>query len=82
MSDDFNRAAFDTPNQIVSTPSKEQYIINAEGTKTAIVLPIDLYERLLEDLHDLAVVAERKSETPVSLSQFVTNPLTRDCRSW
>jgi hypothetical protein len=59
-----------TPNQIVSTPSKEQYIIDAEGTKTAIVLPIDLYEQLLEDLHDLAVVAERKSETPVSLSQM------------
>jgi hypothetical protein len=54
----------------MNTPLKEQYIIDADGNKTAIVLPIEQYEQLLEDLHDLAIVAERRSEKPVSLSQM------------
>ena len=47
---------------------KEQYIIDAEGKKTAIVLPIEQYKQLLEDLHDLTIVAERQAETLVSLA--------------
>lgn len=52
------------------TPLKEHYIIDAEGNKTAIVLPIEQYEQMLEDLHDLAIVAERREETPVSLAKM------------
>lgn len=44
---------------------KEQFIFNEKGKKTAAVLPIDKYEQLLENLHDLAVIAERKSESTV-----------------
>jgi hypothetical protein len=36
----------------MSMPLKEQYIIDADGNKTAIVLPIGQYEQLLEDFHD------------------------------
>jgi hypothetical protein len=54
----------------MKTPVKEQYIIDAEGNKTGIILPIEQYEQMLEDLHDLAIVAERRSETPVSLAQM------------
>lgn len=39
---------------------KGQFIINEKGQKTAAILPIEEYEELLEDLHDLAVVAERR----------------------
>lgn len=39
-----------------------QYLTNEKGRKTAVVLPIDKYEKLLEDLDDLAVIAERRSE--------------------
>ena len=28
------------------------------------------YDRLLEDLHDLAVLAERRGETPVSMNEI------------
>jgi hypothetical protein len=52
------------------TPVKEQYIIDAEGNKTGIILSIEQYEQMLEDLHDLAIVAERRTEQPVSLANM------------
>jgi hypothetical protein len=54
----------------MSTPVKEQYIIDAEGNKTGIILSIEQYEQMLEDLHDLAIVAERRIEQPVSLANM------------
>jgi PHD/YefM family antitoxin component YafN of YafNO toxin-antitoxin module len=54
----------------MTTPLKEQYIIDAEGNKTAIILSIEQYEQMLEDLHDLAIVAERRIEKSVSLANM------------
>ena len=39
---------------------QEQYVIDKEGKRIAVLLAIKDYERLLEDLHDLAIVAERR----------------------
>ena len=49
---------------------KRQYIINEKGQKKAAILPIDEYEELVEDLHDLAVVAERKGEATISFEEL------------
>jgi PHD/YefM family antitoxin component YafN of YafNO toxin-antitoxin module len=49
---------------------REQYIVDNEGKKTAVILPIERYKQLLEDLHDLAVVAERRTEKPISLEEM------------
>ena len=38
------------------------YITNEAGEKTAVVLPIEQFQSLLEELEDLAAVAERKNE--------------------
>jgi hypothetical protein len=46
--------------------SRKQYQTDAQGRRTAIVLPIAEYEQLLEDLHDLAVVAERRDDPTLS----------------
>ena len=54
----------------MSTPVKGQYIIDREGNNTGIILSIEQYEQMLEDLHDLAIVAERRSEQPVSLAEM------------
>jgi PHD/YefM family antitoxin component YafN of YafNO toxin-antitoxin module len=54
----------------MSTPVREQYIIDREGNKTAIILSIEQYEQMLEDLHDLAIIAERRAEQPVSLAKM------------
>ena len=48
----------------------QQYVVNDQGKKTAILLPIRKYQKLLQDLHDLAVVAERKDEEPISLVEM------------
>ena len=48
----------------------EQFIVDSHGKRMAVLLPIKKYEQLLHDLHDLAVVAERKDEKPISLSEM------------
>jgi PHD/YefM family antitoxin component YafN of YafNO toxin-antitoxin module len=49
---------------------EQQYITNQKGKRTAVILPIKIYEQLMEDLHDLAIIAERKSEQPISLAEM------------
>ena len=48
----------------------EQYVINPAGEKTAVILSLKQYQRLQEDLHDLAVMAERRGERPISLEEM------------
>ena len=49
---------------------REQFIVDRDGKKTSVVLPIEDYERLLEDLHDLSVVAERRNEATISFDEL------------
>jgi PHD/YefM family antitoxin component YafN of YafNO toxin-antitoxin module len=49
---------------------QEQYVIDTKGNKTAVIVPLKRYEQLMEDLHDLAVVAERREEKPISLEEM------------
>ena len=46
------------------------YLTNESGEKTAVVLPLSDYEKLIEDLEDLAVVAERRDEPTLSHEQL------------
>jgi PHD/YefM family antitoxin component YafN of YafNO toxin-antitoxin module len=50
--------------------SAEQFVVDAKGRRTAVILSVARYEQLLEDLHDLAVVAERRDEELVSLDEM------------
>ena len=52
------------------TAERERFVFDDKGNRTGVVLSLRRYRRLLEDLHDLAVVAERRSEKAVSLSQL------------
>ena len=49
-----------------------QYLTDAQGNRVAVVLPISDYERLLEDIDDLAVVAERRDEPVIAREDFVS----------
>ncbi len=40
------------------------------GRKTAVILPVTRYKKLLEDLLDLAVVAERREEEAIGLDEM------------
>ena len=48
-----------------------QFVTDSQGRKTAVILPIEEYDELLEDLADLAVTAERKGESVVAHDQAV-----------
>jgi len=49
---------------------QEQFVVDAKGKKTGVILSLKRYQKLIEDLHDLAVIAERRSEEPISLDEM------------
>jgi len=55
---------------------KAEYIVR-NGVPSAVILPLAEYEGLLEDLHDLAVLARRKDEPLIPLAE-VKKRLKRD----
>ena len=54
-----------------------QYVTDENGKKTAVILPIEEFEELLEDMEDLAVMAERREE-PAIPHEEVLERLKRD----
>ena len=48
-----------------------QFITDENGTKQSVILPISTFQSLLEDLEDLALVAERKGEATTSHDDFL-----------
>lgn len=46
--------------------TEKKYIVDDKGKKSAVIVPIGKFEELLEDIHDLAIVAERRDEETVS----------------
>ena len=50
-------------------PGKE-FVVDSKGRKTAVILPIETFEELMEDMHDLAVIAKRKDEKPISANEL------------
>lgn len=59
------------------TTQREQFIVDENGKRTGVVLSFRRYQKLMEDLHDLAIVAERRREQPVGLDE-VKRRLKRD----
>ncbi len=48
----------------------ERYVVDEKGQRIAVIVPLEEYEKLQEDLHDLAVVAERRDEKTISLEEL------------
>jgi hypothetical protein len=53
-----------------TTSLNGRYVTDRQGKRTGMVLSPKQYSRLMEDLHDLAVVAERRSEKPIGLDEM------------
>jgi len=49
-----------------------QYLTNANGERTAVLLTIDVFNQLLEDIEDLAAIAERRDEPTLTHDEVVT----------
>ena len=54
-----------------------QYVTNDAGQRSAVIVPLDQFYQLLEDIADLAVVAERREEYSITHEQ-VKETLRRD----
>ena len=54
-----------------------QYITDEKGNKTAVIIPIEEFEELLEDIEDLAILFERRDEPTIPFDEVVAK-LKRD----
>lgn len=54
-----------------------QYVTNQIGEKTAVIMPIAEFQELMEDIEDLAAVAERREEPTISHEDLIIE-LKRD----
>ncbi len=48
-----------------------QYVTNEAGDKTAVIVPIEDFQELMEDIEDLATIAERREEPTLSHEQLL-----------
>jgi PHD/YefM family antitoxin component YafN of YafNO toxin-antitoxin module len=48
-----------------------QYITDEHGNKKSVILPIEEFEELMEDIEDLAIIAERRKERTISQEQLI-----------
>ncbi len=46
-----------------------QYVTDANGERTAVILPLDEYQELLEDMHVIRVAEETKDERRIPWEQ-------------
>lgn len=53
----------------MSKPSP-RFIVDENGKKVSVILTIEEYNELLEDIHDLKVVMERRDETTMSIENL------------
>lgn len=66
-----------TLNSLRVKNQKIEYITDNKGRKTKVVLPIEDFENIMEDLYDLSVVRKRKSEKLVPYGKLLSS-LKRD----
>ena len=48
-----------------------QYVTDGSGAKTAVLLPIQDYETLIDDLNDLAAIADRRNDETIPHDEFI-----------
>lgn len=54
----------------------EQQVVDENGNKVAVTLPLTEYQHLKEDLHDRALVAGRRDEGTMSLAELKNTSVT------
>ena len=48
-----------------------KYVTNETGEKTAVILPIEEFEELLEDIEDMAALLERRDEPTIPFEEVI-----------
>lgn len=71
----------ETESKGVENMGTEQFVVDPKGRKTGVTLPLREYQKFQEDLHDLAVVAECRSEKPIGAGEMKRR-LKKDSLLW
>jgi len=50
--------------------ARAQYLRDVDGKRTGSNLSLEQHEKLLEDVHDLAIVGERLGEQPITFEEL------------
>lgn len=50
-----------------------QYVTNVAGEKTGVILSLQRFQDLLEEIEDLAAIAERREEPTIPHEQLLAN---------
>ena len=53
----------------MASQKKIKYIYDDRGNKTDVIIPINKYESLLEDLADLQIIRDRKNEKSIPFEE-------------
>jgi hypothetical protein len=61
----------------IMTQLHTQYITDSAGQRVSVVIPVAEFEELLEDLNDLAAIAERRDEPSINHEDLLAG-LKRD----
>ena len=48
-----------------------KYVTDSKGKRTEVILSIESYESLIEDIYDLAGIADRRSEDTIPHKDFI-----------
>ena len=56
---------------MTATAFHAQYVIDDTGQKVSVILPVGEFEGLMEDLTDLAALAERRDEPAIDHEEVV-----------
>lgn len=54
-------------------PQHLAYITDEHGNKKSVVLPVETYEEILQDIQDLAALAERRDEPSIPLEEVIAS---------
>ena len=50
--------------------SEVRYLVDKKGNKTDVVLILEEYEELIEDIHDLSIALERQNDKRMTLREL------------
>lgn len=56
---------------MATTTLHPQYVIDDAGRKVSVILPANEFDELLQDLEDLAALAERRDEPTIDHDEVV-----------
>jgi hypothetical protein len=57
-------------DRMSATMTGMQYLTDVDGKRTGVILSLEQYEQLVQDVHDLAVVGDRLDEEPITFEEL------------